>query len=69
MMDIETKEAVLKLAGCRVVDVDGGKYPGSLRWRVMYPERNMALSQKEYRSEAINVAYQNYLHHVVNHSS
>lgn len=68
-MDIETKEAVLKLAGCRVVDVDGGKYPGSLRWRVMYPERKMALSQNEYRSEAISIAYQNYLYHIVSRLS
>ena len=64
-MDIQEKEAVLKMAGCNIVDVDGGKYPGSLRWRVMYPELNMMLSQKEYRSDAIDIAYQNYLYHVV----
>ena len=64
-MDTQTKEAVLKMAGCNIVDVDGGKYPGSLRWRVMYPPLRMALSQQEYYDAAINVAHQNYLEHVV----
>ena len=64
-MDVETKAGVLKLAGCNIVDVDGGKYPGSLRWRVMYPPLRMALSQQEYYGAAIDVAYQNYLEHVV----
>lgn len=65
-MDTQEKEAVLKLAGCLIVDVDGGKYPGSLRWRVMYPEPRIALSQQQHRDAAISIAYQNYLTHVAN---
>ena len=68
-MDAQEKEAVLKMAGCLIVDVDGGKYPGSLRWRVMYPELRMALSQQQYRDAAISIAYQNYVTHVANNLS